>query len=1142
MPKNESKSKVNLEALKPLYNPWEQPDKHRKRNPEAGGPALIIPGRRPSVRCHLVRSIRMEVDQWRRGGYMGASETTKTLLNYWFEGEHRIRDADGGYWPFKYYWAQREAVETIIYLHEIRKIPNVAELMFEYGDDSIKDLALGINPDEDRWLKACCKIATGGGKTKVMSLAIVWSYFNGIKENNCTFPRHFVIIAPNLTVYERLKDDFENCAIFYKDPLIPEEWKSEFQVQVVLQDDPGGSSSTGTIYLTNIHRLYAEREGGDEDAEGAASIFGPKVSRAKALDTGEDLRRRIASHPSVMVLNDEAHHLHDPELAWNKAIDNLYELNKSFGGKGIGLQLDFSATPKHNDGTLFKHIICDFPLGEAVDAGIVKVPIIGESEELQVRGRPSDPANERYAIYLKLGYERYKEKYEELSQTRKPILFVMTEDAKAADDIAKYLNGDGFPLLKGRVLNIHTRLTGKIKTVKRGGAQVKEFIESESKMKPDDLRELREMSRQLDSPNSEFRCVVSVLMLREGWDIKNVTTIVPLRPYSADSRILPEQTLGRGLRRMFPGSGMPETVTVIEHPAFKQLYKDELEQEGLDIAFLPIRESLKETVSIFVDYKNKKVEELELEIPRVSESLETVAEFEEIKIAEVKKYFLEKHRQLPIGRKKDDSIDYKESHLFTQETISQAKLDFGLLQNAYSAVNYFVRLIGDECHIPNPHKILAPLIEEFLSKVLFEREVNLYSGEVDHRMRDSDVIEHVKAAFVPLIKNRIIKKTDRKRISKGVRLSTWKPFQATSTAGRPAVAANKTMFNLVSCHGDFEQQFVDFFEHADDVAAFAKNAGPEKLTIDYLKSNRQISFYWPDFIVRTTDGNYVLLETKGKPDIDVPRKAQAAKEWCKAASTSKIKWDYVYVTYNQFHNAAVSNLADLKRAAEPSLVALLDELKGAPELPMFETIGQKEENILFNQIIKEAGIKVVPQALEPLMRQAVQTLDFTIRSKMPSFASAFQTLLAPFDDYSIRILESKLVKCLPHDNSRRHEYFYPVMPTFISFKDKNLLEKHERYLEQNLSYGRSINRLGTLLFCLDFANNWKYQFDYGVWRDVKRLFSGADLNALYKELNSVNNFRNTRVAHVEETLINEREAWDALKVWLRCLNILINLA
>jgi type III restriction enzyme len=140
----------NAAALMPLFKPWEEPVQHRLPNAERGQPAIIQPGRRPS-KCPLVRSIRAEVDGWRRGGYAGVSETSRTLLNYWFNTEHLVTNDDGETTQFRYHWAQREAIETIIYLYEMRGIHSVAELILEFGDSSIADLALGINPEEDRW-------------------------------------------------------------------------------------------------------------------------------------------------------------------------------------------------------------------------------------------------------------------------------------------------------------------------------------------------------------------------------------------------------------------------------------------------------------------------------------------------------------------------------------------------------------------------------------------------------------------------------------------------------------------------------------------------------------------------------------------------------------------------------------------------------------------------------------------------------------------------------------------------------------------------------------------------------------------------------------------------------------------------------
>jgi len=1132
-------TRENASALEPLFKPWEEPTLHRLPNPKRGQPAVIAPGRRPS-KVPLVRAIRAEVDAWRRADYPGASDTSRTLLHHWFQSEHLVRNELGEEIPFHYHWAQREAIETFIYLYEIRRVRNVGELLFEFGDEQLADLALGISPEQDQWAKYCAKIATGAGKTKIMTLAIVWSYFHSLYEPNSDLARHFVVIAPNLTVYERLKDDFENCAIFYSDPLIPDEWRPDFQMQVVLQDEPGGATTTGAIYLTNIHRLYPSRDNREEETDDAVSaIFGPKVVRGRALDTGEALRRRITAHPRLMVLNDEAHHLHDPDLAWNRAIDSLHDESRQRGNAGLCLQLDFTATPKHNDGSLFRHIVVDFPLGEAVDAGIVKVPVLGESDELIVRGDKKTPAHERYVMHLQLGYERYARTYEELSRVRKPILFVMTESAKAANEIADYLDSDAFPLLKGRVLNIHTRLKGRIKRVTRGGRTFKEFVENERAMKPEDLRELREMSRDLDSPNSKFRCVVSVMMLREGWDVRNVTTIVPLRPYSARSGILPEQTLGRGLRRMFPLGETPEMVTVIEHPAFRKLYENELAQEGLDIAVLPVREVFKQTVTIFVDHENKDVQALDIELPLVSDAIESTSELQGLTFEEVEGHFRAHFQPLPIGKKREGPIEYKERHLFTDEIIATMKLDAGLLNNAWSAPAYFARMLGRACRISNAHQALAPLIERLIAEVLFERTVDLYSGEVDHRMRDLDVMEHIRATFTPLILQKTVRQEKRRRISRGQPISAWKPYQATSTDKRPALPANKTLFNLVPCDNDFEQSFTDFLETTQDVAAFAKNAGPQKLMIDYLKPDGQRALYVPDFFVRTASGDHYLVELKGRQDELVPLKASAAVEWCKTASSKRVRWHYLYVPYHTFQQGAATTIDELARACAPALKVLLHEWKTKQlALPLEEATARSQADALFEQVLQEAGIAQPPAEIADLMRQAVLLLDHAVRSRHPTYAAAFQPLLGPLDEYAMRLLEKAIKPVIPSRKEDSIAFFNPPLE-HLPDRERTLLERNQRYLRDNLVFGRSIQRLGTLLFCLDYAQAGGWGVE-GVWQVVQ--WQLAPLAAeLYDLLKAVNEFRNTRVAHVEMPLTDEEEAWKAMRIWLACLDKMVTL-
>src|ERR1035437_1985077 len=188
--------------------------------------------------------------------------------------------------------------------------------------------------------------------------------------------------------------------------------------------------------------------------------MGPTVSRAKALDTGAELRKRITGHERVMVLNDEAHHLWDPGSAANEAISYLHETIASRTGAGLVAQLDFSATPKDDGGRIFQHVVCDTPLGEAVDGGIVKTPIIGRGKGWVER--TSTDASERFEEQLRVGYARWlKSKEEWQASGKKPLLFVMTEDTEAANKIAHRLNTDAiFKELNGKTTNLHTNQIG----------------------------------------------------------------------------------------------------------------------------------------------------------------------------------------------------------------------------------------------------------------------------------------------------------------------------------------------------------------------------------------------------------------------------------------------------------------------------------------------------------------------------------------------------------------------------------------------------------------------------------------------------------------------------------------------------------
>ena len=224
----------------------------------------------------LVLKIREEVYEWRKNNYEGSTATTKTLLNWWF-----IKDHDN----FKYYFSQREAVETIIYLHEIANIRNKDQLFENYNS----------SPDvtqqhfTENWLRLVTKMATGSGKTKVMSLLLLWIYFNRIYENNNELSSNFLIIAPNIIVLDRLKVDFDNLNIFRKDPCIPDDgidnqnWRIDFfnNVELHIQKQAKLKKRSGNIFLTNIQQIYAgkSKEPSLSDEDLTDYFFGAKVKQ-----------------------------------------------------------------------------------------------------------------------------------------------------------------------------------------------------------------------------------------------------------------------------------------------------------------------------------------------------------------------------------------------------------------------------------------------------------------------------------------------------------------------------------------------------------------------------------------------------------------------------------------------------------------------------------------------------------------------------------------------------------------------------------------------------------------------------------------------------------------------------------------------
>ena len=185
--------------------------------------------RRPSP-TYLVNKLRKAVHEWREKGYPNITDTTRRLLQYWFYDDCLVGDE-----PFHFWFCQRDAIETLIYVYEVMKKRDFMDMARDFRAGPIRD----YDPSYGQYPLYAFKMATGSGKTFVMTLTIVWSYLNWLRENKNNYTSKFLIIAGEKNViYERLTRDFKDGEIFKKWKFVPPEWEEDFNMKVILKEDP----------------------------------------------------------------------------------------------------------------------------------------------------------------------------------------------------------------------------------------------------------------------------------------------------------------------------------------------------------------------------------------------------------------------------------------------------------------------------------------------------------------------------------------------------------------------------------------------------------------------------------------------------------------------------------------------------------------------------------------------------------------------------------------------------------------------------------------------------------------------------------------------------------------------------------------
>ncbi|MFC1545042.1 type III restriction endonuclease subunit R, partial [Gemmatimonadota bacterium] len=483
-----------------------------------------------------------------------------------------------------------------------------------------------------------------------------------------------------------------------------------------------------------------------------------------------------------------------------------------------------------------------------------------------------------------LGVIEWRKAYTEHEKMdKKAILFVMTDDTRNCDDVAEFLESH-YPDLKDAVLVIHTKKNGEISESTSGKAK-------------DELDKLRKHANEIDSLDSPYKAIISVMVLKEGWDVRNVTTIVGLRPYTAKANILPEQTLGRGLRKMYPGS-VEEYVSVIGTDAFME-FVESIQAEGVTLERKAMGEGTgpKTPLVIEIDEENTKkdIDALDIEIPVLSPRV--YREYKNLSDLDVSALGHQKVMYLLFSEEEQREIVFKD--ITTGEITHTTILDTAGVADYRSVIGYFAMTIMKDLRLVSGYDVLYGKVKTFVHDELFDQQVDLDSPNTLRNLSELTASKTLIEAFKKAINDLTIQDKGDAEIRDYIKLRQTRPFVANEQG---YLVPKKSVFNRIIGDSNLELKFAGFLENCDDVVSYAKNYFAIHFKLDYVKTDGNISNYYPDFFVKLSDKRIFIVETKGLVDMDVPLKTERLRQWCEDINRvqSEVEYGFVYVDEKSF--------------------------------------------------------------------------------------------------------------------------------------------------------------------------------------------------------------------------------------------------
>src|SRR5712691_1779970 len=903
--------------------PWEKPTSFLVKDAAApNGWREDTSGRRPSGLL-LIQKLRVAVDRWRAEGYPGASDVTRRLFAYWFEEDHEVAGFPA---PFRYHFCQREAIETLAYVVEVARHQDAKALIDAYAEVFQQDLlsrsiecqttmdgrrqirryvpelnAEGVQDLPPEGLQRYAfKMATGSGKTWVMAMAMVWSHFHKQRVPDSDLSTNFLIVAPNIIVYQRLEKDFASNRIFHELPLIPPEWRGTWSQKVILRGEGTEPDPAGTLFLTNTQQLYETHEQHWTPQNAIEAILGPKPKQDLA-SYQRSMLERLKELPDLVVLNDEAHHVHDEDLAWSQS---LLSIQRALP-RGLALWLDFSATPKDQHGMYFPWTVCDYPLAQVVEDRIVKAPLIvtNEDDAKQPMQDPDDITRdnicEKYGYWIHAAVQRWQEH----SQTfrplgTQPVLFIMAEKNAYADAIGTYLwKTEEFGFKESEVLVIHTDQTGEV-TQK-------------------DLDKARQAARDIDKPGSTIKAIVSVMMLREGWDVRNVSVVLGLRPFTAKAEILPEQVIGRGLRLMTAiGPDRTQTLEVLGTRNLLNVLREQLEAEGVGIATTandPPRLVIIEPVQARLAYDIA----IPIPKPRLTHNIQKLSALDPASLEAI--YDQEELEEAFRQEELEEAfrVTLKMEFATTETEVHQADLAAGDTPMAQVLLASITNKVMQRARLANVFAELYPLVRTYVSARCFGKAVDVEDETIRSHLRRLELQEGIARYLARKIGELTVEKLAFEFANADFKLSDTNPFSWRRNL--PPLLSKRTVFNYVATYNDFERRFAQFLDTAPDVVRFASLGTTEQgdsstqFRVDYIKPSGAIGFYHPDWVVvQKTDQRAVswIIETKGRVWEGTEAKDAAMHDWCaRVTEQTGQRWQYARVNQSDFEVRAPHTLA-----------------------------------------------------------------------------------------------------------------------------------------------------------------------------------------------------------------------------------------